>query len=132
LSEKVAEITHQNGVNAVIDCVGGAIAGDLIRSLAIEGQFVIYGGFSPDKFQVHNFDILMKGAAIKSYVYRYFFNPPSVDDRKLLNEIAGISARPDFNVRVGGVHTLDEFKIAIDETLHHPGSGKQLLRMSEL
>jgi NADPH2:quinone reductase len=130
LSEKVAEITEQNGVNAVIDCVGGPIAGNLIRSLATGGQFVIYGGYSPETFPLHNFDLLMKGSAIKSYVYRYFFNPPPAGDRKLLHEIAGISAQPEFNLRIGGVHALADFKAAIHESLNHPESGKRLLKMS--
>lgn len=116
----------------MIDCVGGAIAGDLIRSLAIGGQFVIYGGFSSERFQLHNFDVLMRGAAIKSYVYRYFFNPPPVDDRKLLLEIADICARPEFNLRIGGAHALDDFKTAIGETLDRPESGKRILKMADL
>lgn len=131
LRERIAEITEQNGVNAVIDCVGGPFAGDLVRSLAIGGQFVIYGGYSPETFPLHNFDLLMKGSAIKSYVYRYFFNPPPADDRKLLHEIAGICAQPEFNLRIGGVHALADFKVAIDETLNHPESGKRLLKMSD-
>jgi NADPH:quinone reductase len=130
LSEKVAEITKQKGVNA--DCVGGAMASDLIRSIAIGGQFVIYGGFSPQKFQLHNFDIWMKGAGIKSYIYRYFFSPPRPDDRGFLDEIAGIGAGPEFNVRIGGVQDLGDFKTAIAETLDRPESGKRILKMADL
>ena len=37
LRERIAEMTEQKGVNGVIDCVGGAIASDLIQSLAIGG-----------------------------------------------------------------------------------------------
>jgi NADPH2:quinone reductase len=74
----------------------------------------------------------MKGAAIKSYVYRYFFNPPPADDRKLLNELADICARPEFNLRIGGAHALDDFKIAIAETLDRPESGKRILKMADL
>jgi NADPH2:quinone reductase len=132
LGERVAEITKQKGVNAVIDCVGGAMASDLIRSLALGGQFVIYGGFSPEKFQLHNFDVLMKGAGIKSYIYRYFFSPPRADDRGFLDEIAGISAGPEFNVRIGGVHALGDFKTAIAETWDRPESGKRILKMADL
>ncbi|MBV8278092.1 MAG: zinc-binding dehydrogenase [Verrucomicrobia bacterium] len=132
LSEKIAAITGQNGVNAVIDCVGGAIAGDLIRSLAVGGQFIIYGGFSSETFSLHNFDVLMRGAAIKSYVYRYFFHPPAADDRKLLHEIADVCAQPEFKVRIGGVHALDDFKVAIHEALSRPHFGKRLLKMSDL
>ena len=74
----------------------------------------------------------MKGATIKPYIYRYFFNPPRADDRVVLDEIAAVSARPDFNVRIGGVHALDDFKTAITETLDHPESGKRLLKMADL
>jgi NADPH:quinone reductase-like Zn-dependent oxidoreductase len=132
LAEEIAEITHQNGVNAVIDCVGGPIASELIRSLSNGGQFLIYGGFSPEKFQLHNFDLLMKGAQIKSYIYRYFFQPPEANDRAVLNQIAEICAEADFRVRVGGIHTLDDFNTAISETLYHPESGKRFLKMSDL
>ena len=132
LAEEIAEITHQSGVNAVIDCVGGPVASELIKSLSNGGQFLIYGGFSPEKFQLHSFDLLMKGAQIKSYIYRYFFHPPEANDRTVLNEITEICGRPDFRVRVGGVHTLDDFKTAINETLHHPQSGKRFLKMSDL
>ena len=132
LAEEIAEITHQNGVHAVIDCVGGPLASELIRSLSNGGQFLIYGGFSPERFQLHNFDLLMKGAQIKSYIYRYFFHPPEANDRAVLNQIAEICGQPDFRVRVGGVHTLDDFKMAISETLYHPEFGKRFLKMSDL
>jgi NADPH:quinone reductase len=132
LAEEIAEITHRTGVNAVIDCVGGPIASELVRSLSNGGQFLIYGGFSPEKFQLHSFDLLMKGAQIKPYIYRYFFHPPEANDRAVLNEIAETCGQPDFKVRVGGVHTLDNFKTAINETLQHPESGKRFLKMSDL
>jgi NADPH:quinone reductase-like Zn-dependent oxidoreductase len=131
LADRIIEITHRNGLSAVIDCVGGPLATDLIKSLAGGGQFVIYGGFSSERFQLHNFDLLMKGAGIKSYIYRYFFDPPPASDRALLEEIAKVSAKPEFNIRIGGLHTLDDFKTAIHETLHQSESGKRLFRMSD-
>ena len=131
LADRIIEITHRNGLNAVIDCVGGPLATELIKSLAGGGQFVIYGGFSSERFQLHNFDLLMKGAGIKSYIYRYFFDPPPASDRALLEEIAKVSAKPEFNIRIGGLHTLDDFKTAIHETLHQSESGKRLFRMSD-
>jgi NADPH:quinone reductase len=132
LAGEIAEITHQTGANAVIDCVGGPIASELIRSLSNGGRFLIYGGFSPETFRLHSFDLLMKGAQIKPYIYRYFFHPPEANDRAVLNEIAETCGQPDFKVRVGGVHSLDDFKTAINETLQHPESGKRFLKMSDL
>jgi NADPH2:quinone reductase len=59
---------------------------------------ILYGGYSPERFELHNFDLLMKGSAIKSYVYRYFFTPPQKEDAKLLREIVDIAGRPEFRV----------------------------------
>ena len=123
------EITENQGLNGVVDCVGGPLAGELIRSLAFGGQFIIYGGFSADRFKLHNFDLLMKGAGIKSYVYRYFFTPPREKDRAVLDELIEIVGRPEFKVSVGGTHGLDDFKAAIEETLNHSELGKRFFQM---
>jgi NADPH:quinone reductase len=101
------------------------LAQPLIRSLSVAGQFVIYGGFSSEKFELHNFDILMRGSAIKSYIYRYFFTPPQREDAKLLREIAEISGQSKLRVPVGGLHPLEDFKTAIYETAKHSERGKR-------
>jgi NADPH:quinone reductase len=129
IGEQIMEITGNQGVNGVIDCVGGPSAGELIRSLAVGGQFVIYGGFSAEKFELHNFDILMKGSGIKSHIYRYFFTPPKEADREVLSEVIEIFGRPEFKIPIGGVHDLGEFKVAVDETLNRPERGKHFFRM---
>ena len=100
----------KHGVDGVIDCVGGALLGELIRCGASGGQAILYGGYSPERFGLHNFDLLMKGSAIKSYVYRYFFTPPQKEHAKLLREIVDISGRPEFRVPVGGLHPLEDFQ----------------------
>jgi NADPH:quinone reductase len=130
VSEQIMKITQNQGVNGVIDCVGGPLAGELIRSLAIGGQFVIYGGFSPEKFELHNFDILMKGSTIESHIYRYFFAPPKESDHEVLSQIIEIFGRPEFVIPIGGVHPLDDFKSAIDETLNRPERGKHFFKMA--
>jgi NADPH:quinone reductase len=131
LPERIKEITNNKGLDAVIDCVGGPLLADLIRTLVSwDGRVVIYGGYSPLNFELHNFDILMKGVTIKPYAYRYFFTPPKKEDRKTLHEIAEVFAQPEFKVRVGGMHRLEDFKAAIEETLNQPERGKRFFSMS--
>jgi len=131
LSERIKEITNNKGLDAVIDCVGGPLLADLVRSLVSwDGKVVIYGGYSPAKFELHNFDILMKGVTIKSYAYRYFFTPPKKEDRKTLREIGEVFAQPEFKVRVGGVHRLEDYKAAIEAALNLPERGKRFFSMS--
>jgi NADPH:quinone reductase len=44
ISEQIMEITVKHGVDGVIDGVGGALLGELIRCGASGGQAVLYGG----------------------------------------------------------------------------------------
>jgi NADPH2:quinone reductase len=124
-------ITENNGLNGAIDCVGGPLAGELIRSLAFGGQFVVYGGFSANRFELHNFDLLMKGGGIKCHVYRYFFTPPPEKDRAVLDELTGIVGQPELKILIGGTHALEDFKAAFYETLNYPERGKPFFKLSE-
>src|ERR1700737_28728 len=55
VGQRVVEITENRGVNGVIDCVGGALLGELLRSTALGAQGIIYGGYSSEKFALHHF-----------------------------------------------------------------------------
>jgi NADPH:quinone reductase len=121
----VKTITKGVGLAALVDNVGGPVTGELIRSMAFGGQVVINGGMSPDRFALHNFDVLMSGIEIKSHVYRYFFAPPKPADIQELSEIAAAAELDDFKVPVGGLNNLEQFKTAVQNTLEHPERGKQ-------
>jgi NADPH:quinone reductase len=41
-----------------------------------------------------------------------------------------VFAQPEFKVRVGGMHRLEDFKAAIGETLNQPERGKRFFSMS--
>jgi NADPH:quinone reductase len=47
LADKVRDLTGGNGLNSIIDCVGGPAVGDLIRGAALHCQVIVYGGMSP-------------------------------------------------------------------------------------
>jgi len=129
VGQRVMEITENRGVNGVIDCVGGALLGELLLSTALGAQVIIYGGYSSEKFDLHNFDILMKGSTIKSYIYRYFFTPPPEKDRAVLDELTGIVGQRKFKISIGGTHALEDFKAAIYETLNYPERGKRFFKI---
>jgi NADPH:quinone reductase len=129
LRERIMDITDRHGLQGIIDNVGGPETGELIRSLAFGGQVVINGGMSPDRFDLHNLDVLLAGAQIRGSVYRYFFTPPVEDDAAVLRKIIETFGEPDFHVPLGGIRSLDDFAAAIADAWHRPGLGKQLFRM---
>ncbi|MES1159692.1 MAG: zinc-binding dehydrogenase, partial [Bacteroidota bacterium] len=126
VKEKVKEITGGKGIAGIVDNMGGPVLTDLVRSAVFNSKVIINGGMSPDNFELHNFDILLKGLEIKSYVYRYFFTPPLPGDKKELNEIIALSNEADFYVPVGGLYELDRFEEAIRNSIDHPSVGKNI------
>jgi NADPH2:quinone reductase len=119
------------GLHAVIDCIGGKLLSDLVRRLALGGRAIIYGGYDGARFELHNFDLLMRGATIETYIYRYFFTPPGPADRSLLQQIVQATEGPDFVIPIGGRHRLDDFRAAIDATLTDPARGKRFLTFGD-
>jgi NADPH2:quinone reductase len=129
LNERMGQLTQGKGIAAVVDCVGGPLFGDLVRSLNIGGRAVIYGGFSSEHFTMHNFDLLMRGATIESYIYRYFFTPPPIDDLEYLKQIIAAATAQGFPAQAGGWHALEDFADAIHASRERPELGKQYFRM---
>jgi NADPH2:quinone reductase len=130
VGERVMEITDGAGLNAVVDCVGGQLVGELIRSLALFGRTVCYGGLSTEGFELHNFDILFKAATLTAYSYRYFFDPPPEADHEELREVVEVAGSTDFHVPVGAMHPIEEFETAVRETIERPELGKRFLAIA--
>jgi NADPH2:quinone reductase len=129
LRDEVMALTGGSGLNAIIDNVGGPVTGDLIRSCAFGAKVVINGGMSSDRFELHNFDVLLNGLEITAHVYRYFFTPPQPGDQQMLSDVIEAAMRSDFTVPVGGFHALDDYVTAIRESIDNPGQGKRFFRM---
>lgn len=129
IREAVMDMTDGAGLNGIIDNVGGPVSGELIRTLAMGGQMVINGGMSTERFELHNFDVLLSGLEIRANIYRYFFSPPVEADRPVLREIVDIFGQPDFHVPVGGIHPLAEFELAVTNSLDRADLGKQIFGM---
>lgn len=129
LTQRIRDITQGHGLSGAIDCVGGPLLTTLVRNLALGGRIVIYGGFSDRAFELHNFDLLMRVAALDSYAYRYFFDPPAPEGAEELSRMFDISSTPGFSAHVGGWHVLDDFEQAVRLSIERPELGKRFFRM---
>ena len=127
--ETVLDMTGGARLSGIVDNVGGPVSGELIRSLALGGQMVINGGMSPERYELHNFDVLLSGLEIRANIYRYFFSPPVEADGPILRKIIDVFGRPDFHVPVGGLHPLASFKLAVADSLDRADLGKQIFAM---
>lgn len=130
LKEQIMEITQNKGVNGIVDNVGGPVTAELIRSTAFGAALVLNGGMSPENYELHNNDIYLNGLNIKSHIYRYFFSPPKKEDTHMLNEIIEISGRDEFNVPIASTHALEDYAIAVGESIHGSYKGKHIFKIS--
>lgn len=126
-----ALLRGSDGLHAVIDCVGGSLLSALVQRLALGGRAIIYGGYDTAKFELHNFDVLMRDVTIQAYIYRFFFEAPAASDRPLLQQIIDATAGDDFVVPLGSLHALADFRTALDATLATPERGKRFLTFSD-
>ncbi|MBE9461924.1 zinc-binding alcohol dehydrogenase family protein [Dyadobacter subterraneus] len=125
LKDKIMAVTGGWGVNGIIDNVGGPQLADLIKSVAFGSKLIVNGGMSREKFELHNFDILMTNLTIQAHIYRYLFAPVQSSDFTMLSDIIEITKQPDFYVHIGGKHQLEDFRSAVEATIQNPEKGKR-------
>lgn len=124
LHEAVLQITG-GGLHGVVDCVGGPDFAALARGLRLGSRAVIYGGFSAEPFSLHNFDILLNVLEIRSYVYRYFFNPPPPEEEGRVRQILALSEHLDLRIPETGRYRLEDYGQAFAETASSAEPGRR-------
>ena len=124
LREAVLDITG-GGLHGVVDCVGGPGFAALARALRLGSRAVIYGGFSPEPFSLHNLDILLNVLEIRSYVYRYFFNPPGPDDEGRVRQVLALSEHLDLKVPQAARYGLEAFREAFADVISGAEMGRR-------
>lgn len=129
IRDAIMEITGGKGLNGIIDHVGGPAFPQLIRSTALGARAVVNGVLSSEPYELHHFDILMNLLEIVNYVYRFFFDPPTADDRVYLQQLLAVSTVLQLKVPVAGFFTLENFREALEGALNRPEEGKRFFAM---
>lgn len=127
LAEAVRAVTGGAGLNGVADAVGGEVLTQLLEALAFRGRAVIVGAYDLQPFKASALKVLMDLQEIRSYVYRYFFEPPAAGDADYLKSVLDELADPATVVPIAGRHRLEDFREALEETAARPETGKRVL-----
>lgn len=69
-TEQIVEATGNQGVDLLIESVGGEIGGQSFKCLAPGGTMIIYGQSSDQGFQILSTDVFFKSLTIKGYLLR--------------------------------------------------------------
>lgn len=119
-----------DGIDVVLDPVGGPLAEQALRALRWRGRFVTIGFASGDIPRIPLNLVLLKGCVVMGFEIRTFsqFEPERAarDERELLEFLASGRLAP----HVSSIHELDDVAAALRKLGDRRSAGKVLLRTS--
>jgi NADPH:quinone reductase-like Zn-dependent oxidoreductase len=132
LLREVFDITQGKGVKSAIDCVGGELAGQVVRCLGMDGRLVIYGTLSNDPIQILGRDLMMPGAEVSGFFLPNWLGHQSpLKLLNLLREVKRLTRSGMFDTKVSATFPLQDVVPAVKAALQPGRTGKVLLRMNK-
>jgi len=116
-----------NGVNLVIDMIGGESADDAVKSLSWEGKFIIIGfaGGKIPKIPANRL-LLQSASAIGLYWGQYaFINPELIGDS--FNKLMQMYEEKRLKPKIGKIFKLEDATEALNYLLSRSNTGKIIL-----
>lgn len=117
-----------DGIDVVLDPVGGPLAEKALRALRWKGRFVTIGFASGEIPRIPLNLVLLKGCVVKGFEIRTFsqFEPElaSRDERELIELLATGRIAP----HISAVHDLEDVAVALSAVAGRRSTGKVLLR----
>ena len=130
LVTEVARITGDQGVPHALDCVGGALAGDVVRCLGLGGQLVIYGTLGNSPLQIPGRDLMMPGARISGFLLPVWMAQQTpLKLLGMLRAVRRLTVDGMFRTEVGATYPLEQVNEAITASLAPGRTGKVLLQL---
>lgn len=121
-----------DGVDVVIDPVGGPLAEKALRALRWKGRFVTVGYASGEIPRIPLNLVLLKGCIVKGFEVRTFSHfEPILADRDQ-RELLELLAKGVIDPHISSIHELDELPDALDEIAGRRSTGKVLVRMKDV
>ena len=133
--EALLEAVHRfvpEGVQFVLDCVGGATGSDALRALARGGRMLCYGTLSPDPITLSPRDIMMPMTRIEGFYLAEHLVQRSLFQRvRLVRSTAKLIATGELATTVERVYGLDDLHDALVHSRRPGRTGKILLRVGQ-
>jgi len=130
LIAEVARITAGNGVGYALDCVGGDLAGQVIRCLGLDGHLVVYGTLADRPVRVPSRDLMMPVARISGFLLPNWMSQQSpLTLLGVLREVKKLTVEGIFHTEVMETFPLDRAAAAVAAAIRPGRTGKVMLRI---
>jgi NADPH:quinone reductase-like Zn-dependent oxidoreductase len=130
LVSEVARITARQGVSYALDCVGGAVAEDILRCLGPGGHLLVYGTLADEPMRLPSRDLMMPLAKVSGfYLGNWMAGQSPVKLLGLLRSVKKLATEGIFDTPVSDVLPLDDVVRAVELATAPGRTGKVLLRI---
>jgi len=127
---EVARITQGRGVGYALDCVGGRLAGEVVRCLGLGGHLVIYGTLADSPIEVAGRDLMMPMAQVSGfYLGNWMAKQSPLKLIGVLRTVKRLTLEGVFHVGVSETFPLEQAARAVAASLESGRTGKVLLRI---
>ncbi len=130
LKQELKQATNGKGVDAVYDCVGGALAEPALRALKWRGDYLVVGFASGEIPAIPLNIIMLKGAIVQGiFLGRFIKEQPKAfkaQVQQLLNWAKAGKVRP----HIHKIYPLEETVEALDQLASRKAMGKILIDLS--
>jgi NADPH:quinone reductase-like Zn-dependent oxidoreductase len=118
------------GVQYVLDCVGGTTGSEALRTLAPGGRMICYGTLSPEPITLPPRDIMMPMTTVEGFYLAEYLTHRSLFQRiGLVRDTAKLIASGVLGTPVERTYSLDDIHAALEHARRPGRAGKILLRM---
>ena len=127
LVDAVREIAP-HGVDAVLDCVGGALLGAALRTLTLNGKIVCYGTLSGEAAELHPRDLMMPVSRVQGfYLLNWLASKSLLGRLRLVRRVTRLLAGGTLKTRVSETFAAGDYKAALEQATVSASVGKTYL-----
>ncbi len=130
LRDAVKHATGGRGVEYAMDCVGGELAGQMLRCLTLGGHMVLFGTLANRPISLPSRDLMMPGARLSGFlVPNWLARQSPLKLLGVIRKLGKLAVKGIFDVPVGAEYPLDRVREALATSVEPGRSGKVLLRI---
>jgi len=127
----VARLTGGRGVPCALDCVGGALTGQVVRCLGLNGRLLVYGTLADTPIEIPARDLMMPLAQVSGfYLGLWMAQRSPLKLLGLLRAVKRLTAEGVFQTEVSEVYPLERVAAAVTASLAPGRTGKVMLRIA--
>jgi NADPH2:quinone reductase len=127
LRERIKALTGGNGVDVIIDPLGGAYSEPALRSIAWKGRFLVIGFAAGDIPRIPLNLTLLKGCSIVGVFWGSFTEREPEHNQENLHELLSWLAQGKLKPHISETYPLEGAAQALNDVLNRKVKGKAVL-----